>query len=137
MRNFLRRYGATLAWALALFTLSSIPDLTSPLHISKWDDKWQHTLAYMPFGWLLVQSLSWNGRKGQSLLWLAIVIGVLYGISDEIHQYFVPGRFADWRDVLADAIGVSVGGWLGYRRQKRKLSSEANASMETKRTVSV
>ncbi len=37
---------------------------------------------------------------------LAFVIAFLYGISDEIHQYFVPGRRADIFDVVANGIGA-------------------------------
>ncbi len=37
---------------------------------------------------------------------LAFVIAFLYGVSDEIHQYFVPGRRADILDVVANGIGA-------------------------------
>lgn len=40
---------------------------------------------------------------------IAIAVAVLYGISDEWHQSFIPGRTPDWRDVLTDAIGAAVG----------------------------
>ena len=33
---------------------------------------------------------------------------ILWGISDEIHQYFVPGRDSSVRDLLADAVGFAV-----------------------------
>ena len=38
----------------------------------------------------------------------AVVVATLYGISDEFHQYFVPPRQVEVRDVLADAIGASL-----------------------------
>ena len=34
---------------------------------------------------------------------------ILYAISDEIHQYFVPGRSAEIRDVLIDVLGANIG----------------------------
>jgi VanZ family protein len=37
---------------------------------------------------------------------LAFVVAVLYAISDEFHQSFVPGRYPDLRDVLVDAAGA-------------------------------
>ena len=40
---------------------------------------------------------------------LSIVASTAYGISDEIHQYFVPCRTADVMDALADMVGSSVG----------------------------
>ena len=47
---------------------------------------------------------------------IAIVLATLYGVSDEFHQLFVPGRSADRYDVLADCVGATIGvaiGWLG------------------------
>ncbi|NIW80004.1 MAG: VanZ family protein, partial [Calditrichae bacterium] len=40
---------------------------------------------------------------------IAIIIGIVYGISDEYHQSFVPGRFADVVDALADTLGIIIG----------------------------
>lgn len=39
----------------------------------------------------------------------AFAVAVLYGLSDEWHQSFVPGRTPDWRDLLTDAIGAAIG----------------------------
>lgn len=39
-------------------------------------------------------------------IWIALIINFLYALSDEAHQYFVPGRYPDWRDVAADMIGA-------------------------------
>lgn len=36
---------------------------------------------------------------------LAFIIVVVYALSDEFHQSFVPGRSATWQDVAADVIG--------------------------------
>ncbi|MBN2111268.1 MAG: VanZ family protein, partial [Methanosarcinaceae archaeon] len=38
----------------------------------------------------------------------AIFIGILYGISDEIHQMYVPGRTSSIHDLYADGIGVTI-----------------------------
>src|SRR5690606_15800676 len=40
------------------------------------------------------------------------LLAVLYGISDEIHQSFVPGRFPDLWDLVADSAGALLGAWL-------------------------
>lgn len=39
----------------------------------------------------------------------AFIIGVLYAISDEIHQIFVPGRSCELRDMLIDSTGILIG----------------------------
>ena len=36
-------------------------------------------------------------------------IGVIYAISDEIHQYFIPGRSGRVFDVIIDSFGVLTG----------------------------
>ncbi len=39
----------------------------------------------------------------------AIFLGSLYGLADELHQYFVPNRYADPIDWVADTLGSAVG----------------------------
>jgi VanZ family protein len=57
---------------------------------------------------------SQNGYRQQQL-WLVALAVMLYGISDEFHQYFVPGRSVDVYDVLADALGGLLGAWTMYQ----------------------
>jgi VanZ family protein len=47
--------------------------------------------------------------RGKSLAVLALCIAWLYAISDEIHQYFVPGRSCEIRDVFIDWCGAALG----------------------------
>lgn len=46
---------------------------------------------------------------------LAFSVAFLYGITDEWHQSFIPGRTPDWRDNLTDAIGAACGLWVVTR----------------------
>ncbi len=56
--------------------------------------------------------------------WLMILVGALYGVTDEWHQVFVRGRSPDLGDWLADVTGVLLGyslmlvvmGWLPTSR---------------------
>ena len=52
-------------------------------------------------------------KMSHHLMWLAALIGFFYGILDEIHQSFVPGREASAFDALADGVGSVVGAWVG------------------------
>ena len=87
-----------------IFTLSSFP-LQSPV-IDKIGDKTIHILEYGILVHLLAFALhkttQWPLRK---IGLTAITLTVLYGISDEIHQAFVPNRLCDWKDIIADFIG--------------------------------
>jgi VanZ family protein len=40
---------------------------------------------------------------------IAFALAVLYGVSDEIHQAYVPGRVASELDLVADGIGAAIG----------------------------
>lgn len=98
-----------------IFYLSSVPyeDLRLP---EIWNiDKVIHIVEYGILGvlWFRVIGLAWE--KSQKVVIIAFTITFLYGISDEFHQYFVPGRNADIYDAIADAIGAWLGIYL-YRR---------------------
>ena len=53
---------------------------------------------------------------------LSVLLSSLYGISDEIHQYFVPYRDADLMDVLADMLGGLMGVYI-YQALAGKVSA--------------
>jgi len=57
-----------------------------------------------------------NKEEIQHAVIIAFTISFLYGISDEIHQYFVPNRSSSVYDVIADGIGIWAGIWLYLRR---------------------
>jgi VanZ family protein len=40
---------------------------------------------------------------------ISLIVGIIYAISDEIHQGFIPGRAAKITDVMIDTMGVAVG----------------------------
>lgn len=64
----------------------------------------EFAILYMLFAAALA---SW-GALTPALSLAAAAAAALYGITDEIHQYFVPSRSASWIDVLKDAIGVAA-----------------------------
>ena len=94
-------------WASFIFFLSSQPSLPSPGSLN---DKQAHALAYGVLACLCLMGLTgWRWRRiaGASLV-VAFVAAVLFGISDEVHQAFVPGRSPDAADVAADAAGAAI-----------------------------
>jgi VanZ family protein len=90
------------AWAALIFVFSSIPDLGTGL--GGWDlflRKLAHAAEFGVLGALLLRA---TGRAG-----LAILLGVLYAVSDEVHQSFVAGRQGAFLDVAIDTAGVVCG----------------------------
>jgi VanZ family protein len=92
-----------------IFLVSSMPD-PGPLPGGV-SDKSAHSLAYAGLGVLLLLALA-QGRVGgvtRRRAALAVALATAYGVSDEWHQSFVPGRWPEAADVLADAVGAALG----------------------------
>lgn len=68
-----------------------------------------HFFAYLVLGVLVVNSLKVFGVTGPRLYMSAILVCILYAVTDEVHQLFVPGRGCQLRDVLIDSVGAGVG----------------------------
>lgn len=56
-----------------------------------------------------------------------IIVCLLYGLSDEFHQSFVPGRFVSGADVLADVIGAVLASALWFFQIKRRREKDKPA----------
>ena len=93
-----------------IFFLSSQEKLGITLPANS--DKIVHAFAYMLLGLLFYMSLRASGA-GNYLFVAAFLLACIYGISDEIHQFFVPGRYASLGDVIADAVGALAGSFIG------------------------
>jgi VanZ family protein len=74
-------------------------------------DKVLHFVAYGIMGILFYRAYQTLRIKNniQMLMLLSVVSASLYGISDEIHQSFVPFREAEVADVIADMLGAASG----------------------------
>lgn len=68
--------------------------------------KTAHFFAYFSLGILVINALRKNGYKRVRA---ALLICVLFAISDEAHQLFVPGRGGQLLDVFIDSAGASAG----------------------------
>jgi len=73
--------GMSLKWGLGPDLKQKQDPIPEPNRLHEWLRAWQHA-------------------------WL---IGTAYAVTDEIHQYFVPGRSCEFRDICIDMIGVLAG----------------------------
>jgi VanZ family protein len=94
-------------YAVAIFIASSIPQPpTLPQIVT---DKSLHGGLYAGFALVILRALAKRWERVTVLTaGAAIVAAVLYGITDEFHQSFVPGRTSDVADVYADGTGATV-----------------------------
>lgn len=111
--TFLRYWGPVCGYAGLIFFLSSQPYLEQdlPSFVSLFSDKVLHAIEYAVLGGLCYRAFHWGTNESwrQRAVPLAILLASLYGVSDEVHQAFVPFRDSSWHDWLADTIGATIG----------------------------
>ena len=121
MTRRVRVWGPAWATMVLVFVLSSISGL-GPIPGGV-DDGVAHALQYAVLAALLLRGLAgarWRGVRVRAAA-LAVLLATLYGVTDEAHQWFVPGRTAEVTDLVADALGAAVAagvicGWSIVRR---------------------
>jgi len=101
-------------YAGAIFFLSaqSHPEEHLPSFLLKdVSDKVLHAVEYAVLGGLCYRAFRWglSEQMAARALIIAIVTASLYGVTDEVHQLFVPFRESSWQDWLADTIGAVIG----------------------------
>ena len=109
MSRILWVWGPAVALMAGLFMMSSISE--PPQVPGDMSDFSAHAITYSVLGGLVLRAFAgarWLGvtvaRSAKSL-----TISAIYGLSDEFHQGFVPGRVSDVRDLAADVLGALAG----------------------------
>ena len=100
-------------YAGMIFYLSaqSHPEENLPSFVFKEvSDKVLHAVAYGILSLLCYRAFRWAAGPAvaRQAVVLAIVTASLYGVTDEVHQAFVPLRESSWLDWLADTIGAAI-----------------------------
>ena len=87
-------------------------------------DKGIHFLEYAVLGWLCAaaSSRTWPSASAWRTAAFAVFISALWGLSDEIHQAFVPGRSSEVADVIADLFGSMAGAAASLLLSNRTVS---------------
>lgn len=108
-----------LYWIL-LFTATSLPAANVPsIAVS---DKIKHFSAFFGLSVLLSLTLLYQKKVllfKKYFLAAAVIITSFYGLLDEIHQSFVPGRNSEFLDWVADSLGAAAGVLLVYYLLKK------------------
>lgn len=98
---------------------SSFEDAEDALDFLPAADFFAHFILYFMLGALVHTALRIYLPKRKDLLAIdTVIFCLLYGVSDEFHQSFVPGRTASGIDLLADVLGASLAVtlWLAFAR---------------------
>ena len=121
LRDIVSRWLPPLLWMGVLFAASATPsrDIPSFGVVDFLVKKGGHMLGYAALGLLLWRALGWETKRAP-LAWL---FAVLYAVTDEFHQSFVPGRHPALLDALVfDGGGAALALWLALKWLKRRRS---------------
>ena len=112
-KNFLFYWFPIIIYCLIIFIQSSYPSPETVPDLP-YLDKLLHFSAYAVLGALFLRAFKTTRLKNniKLVITLSILASSFYGISDELHQYFIPCRNADIMDVLADILGSICGVFL-------------------------
>jgi len=131
---FGRRYALVTLWMVVLFALSSLPGDTdlAPLSPIAWVPPALQNLLHLPayalLGWFWYRALAGHRWTPTLTLLAAFVLASLYGAFDELHQVFVPGRFASLTDLAANVIGSALGAGFALYRDNARTTAEDDIS---------
>lgn len=107
-----RYFIATVLYCGLIFALSS--DSHPPAFALPWQmqglDKVCHAILYAGLGSIVSVGMRRSGKPVSvwAQCFVPIIFAFLYGISDEIHQIYVPNRTFDFGDMLADLAGPTM-----------------------------
>lgn len=99
-----------IGWCLLVFALSAVPYRSESENIPG-ADKAVHFVEYAVLGFLVARALRITAPERPRRRSFAIAAGLAaaYGLTDEVHQLFVPDRAFEWGDLAADAAGAALG----------------------------
>ncbi|MEK7494815.1 MAG: VanZ family protein [Patescibacteria group bacterium] len=111
--TFLFRLVALLLWMFLIFVFSSMPGSPYAFDPGPWylfERKGAHVVEYFILLILAVRffSVLYKGHPKNSVLALSFVFCLMYAVTDELHQFFVPFRGSKIQDVLFDGLGASL-----------------------------
>jgi VanZ family protein len=122
-----RRILPPLLWAAVILCATSIPSslISLPGH-QGYLDKVVHFSLYAIFAWLLARhGFGIAGRWPSTAL--AVIVASAFGVVDEWHQQYIPGRSTEYADWQADTLGAAVGSLAYAVFSRRRVSSSSTA----------
>ena len=113
MGQVLWYWAPVVGYAGLIFSLSSLshPEEQLPSFLLKGiSDKVLHAVEYAMLALLCHRAFRWAAGPAvaRQAVVLAIVTASVFGLTDEVHQLFVPFRESSWQDWLADTVGATL-----------------------------
>ena len=104
----LRLWAPVAVWMAVIFVASSRP---VPAAVSQVPDWISHPAAYAVLAVLACRALAGglHAAVAPRVAAQAAALAFLYGVTDELHQSYVPGRFAEAADLAKNLAGAALG----------------------------
>ena len=116
--KFLRIWGPAAFCLLLIIIATSIPNLDT----WRWPgwDKVFHLSVYGLWAMLCLRALHLSRQGKGTVLISVVILGILVGAADELHEKFIPGRTVSLSDFAYNAAGFVLGMAAGYIRYFRR-----------------
>lgn len=89
-----------------IFYMSSLSYPPNPFqYVFSWSSLVYHFCIFALLGFFVCYGL----KSSKGMIVLGLLICIIYGGLDELHQYFVPGRYSCFSDFFTDSIGIMAG----------------------------
>jgi len=116
-----RRWLPSIFVMLVIFLFSSQPSRNLP--IFSWADtfvkKGGHVIGYGLLCWAFWHALVYRSNRR----WFSWLLALVYAVTDEVHQAFVPGRHPSiWDVIIFDNLGAMISLWLVNKGRMQKLA---------------
>ena len=103
-------------WSIAIVVVSSLPGSAIRLPSIQFIDKFAHFLEFGLLSFLVLRG--WGKIRGRKrAFFFGVLYSILFAFSDEVHQFYVPGRIVDPFDFLANCAGILASAWLLWKRR--------------------
>jgi len=104
--EFLKYILPVIIWMIFIFYISSLSSPPSPGEGIKFFNEIFHFSEYLILSFLFLRMFNSYNFKHSFLL--AIIFSIIYALTDEIHQLFIPYRAFEIKDLIIDSFGASV-----------------------------
>lgn len=113
-----------------IWALSSMRLVIPAIRSVPFQDKGVHFCVYAALGLLVIRasSITWPERGRLRVILFGALATVLWGLSDELHQAFVPGRSSELLDLLADALGALTAAAVWALIMRRRGSADTTSA---------
>jgi len=114
------------SWGLLILIIIGTPGKYVPQPHGFWElispDKIVHLLMFGPFSYLMARGIYAQSKDLKLAVWRSLIFGIVYAIFTELLQFYVvQGRNGNIYDAIADSVGVGLGLYIFYKKQKSKV----------------